>query len=462
MVHGDDDVIGAAHGFDEDGVGRNRALHVVAFLLHRLDGRDDLVGFFMAEEAVFTAVRVEAGDGDARMFVAEELHGVVGEADDFFDARFLDAVAGFAQRDVRRDVDDAELAICADAAREEHGVLRRVRVLGEDFRVAAVVVAGHVEGFFVDGRGDDGVDLSREREGDAFFNILEADVAAERGDLLVFPAAGLQEVHVDVVDRAVFALCFRWVLDFMQLQVEVAKAHSIFEGGLVADDDGDGRVVDVSLVQRLDADLRADAGGVAHGDGETFASFLRVVRFHSEVTVLDFLADLGRRDAFRVGHVDDIDAELAKFFLEVVPALRAFPVIADEDGVEVIELPELELVAEAVDDGAVDAADGGEDAAAAFFVDDGAAVLVAFDDVVAVDADDEVVALALRGLDHVEVAGVEEVEHAVGVADLIFLCHLARFFRQRIWVHRTIGAAKWDAPCACFLAAGSYSRRISR
>ena len=289
VVHRNDDIIRAAHRFDEDGVGRDRPRDVVAFGFCCLDGGDDLVRFFVSEEAVLGAVGIEPGHGDAWMFVAEELHRVIGQVDDFEDARFFHTVARFAQRYVRRDMDDAELPIRADAAREQHRVFRCVRVLGEDFRVATVVVARQVERLFVDGRRDDGVHFFIQREGDAFLDVAEANIAAEGGDFFILPAVRLEEVPIDVVDRAIFAFCLDRLLDLMQLQIEVAKTDGVFEGRFVADDDGDGVLVDVRLGEGLDTDFRADASGVAHRDGEAFAFLC-----HLEITVLDFLANLGR------------------------------------------------------------------------------------------------------------------------------------------------------------------------
>ena len=51
----------------EHDVGRMRAAHVIAFLAQPLDRRHDDVDLLAAERAVLAGMRVEAGDGDARL-----------------------------------------------------------------------------------------------------------------------------------------------------------------------------------------------------------------------------------------------------------------------------------------------------------------------------------------------------------------------------------------------------------
>ena len=66
----------------------------------RLNGGFDLLNLLGAEEAVFTAVRVKTGDGNPGICDAQFKAGLIGNLDDFKNARFFDAVAGFTQRNM--------------------------------------------------------------------------------------------------------------------------------------------------------------------------------------------------------------------------------------------------------------------------------------------------------------------------------------------------------------------------
>ena len=66
VVHRHDEVVVAADGAEERGVGRQRAVHVDAVGDGRLDGGLDLLGLLAApEQAVLPRVRVDAADRDA-------------------------------------------------------------------------------------------------------------------------------------------------------------------------------------------------------------------------------------------------------------------------------------------------------------------------------------------------------------------------------------------------------------
>ena len=113
VVHDDDDVVPAADGLREYRVGRRRLLlrDVDALGESLVDCGLYLFYLFTAEHAVLAAVRVETRDAYFRLADAERLAALVCDADDLEHARLLDAVAGLAQRDVRRNVDDAQLLV---------------------------------------------------------------------------------------------------------------------------------------------------------------------------------------------------------------------------------------------------------------------------------------------------------------------------------------------------------------
>ena len=66
VVHANDRVITpTVHGLEEHGVGRMRARHVEPFVDGGFNGRGDAVDVFVAEQAVFAGVGVEAAHRDA-------------------------------------------------------------------------------------------------------------------------------------------------------------------------------------------------------------------------------------------------------------------------------------------------------------------------------------------------------------------------------------------------------------
>ena len=159
-----------------------------------------------------------------------------------------------------------------------------------------------------------------------------------------------------------------------------------------------------------------DAGGGASGLVD------RLVELFAEL-----FAELGCGDAFRVRQILHGDADFGEDLLEIVPAFRAFPVVADEDHVEMVFVPKLHLVARLVDHRHVDFPDRADDLPAVMFADDGLPVLVSLDDRIRMHADDEVVAERFRVPDHVQMSDVEHVVDAVGEPDLVF-CHIGKPF----------------------------------
>ena len=132
----------------------------------RFDGGDDLLLLLVAEEPVLPGVRIEPAHGDLRPRHAEKRHRLLGEPDDAPHAVARHQVGDAAERDVRRDVDHAELL-----AHQQHGEVGRRRQLGEDLRVPGVCDAGRGERFLVHRGGHDAVDLARLAQSDRRLDI---------------------------------------------------------------------------------------------------------------------------------------------------------------------------------------------------------------------------------------------------------------------------------------------------
>jgi len=161
------------------------------------------------------------------------------------------------------DVDDAQFP-----SGEHHGDAGRVGVVGEDFGVAGEVVAGEVEGFFVERGGDDGIDAAGHREFDGGADGLEGGVAGGGGDLAeleVFEVEVGEGENVDGggVEDGVFG-----ALDGAELEGGFDDGDSALHDSEVADDEPALVGSAGGAGEGFGDDLRADAGGVTHGDGE--------------------------------------------------------------------------------------------------------------------------------------------------------------------------------------------------
>src|SRR5690349_20019820 len=107
VVHGDADVVGAAHGLGEKGIGRLRAFDVDPFGAGIVDGWDDVVAFFGTQQPAVAGVGIQSGDADFGVGNTESLAGIMGKLDDFQNARERNGVACLAPRYVSSNVDNA-------------------------------------------------------------------------------------------------------------------------------------------------------------------------------------------------------------------------------------------------------------------------------------------------------------------------------------------------------------------
>ena len=54
----------------------------------------------------------------------------------------------------------------------------------------------------------------------------------------------------------------------MDVEIETAEPHRIFQDGCIADDEGPAELIELGEIEGLDADFGADAAWIPHGDTE--------------------------------------------------------------------------------------------------------------------------------------------------------------------------------------------------
>ena len=165
VIEGYDGVEFAGRAAQEDGIGGQWAIGTDALCNCLLDGGGDFFDLLAPQQAAVSAVRIEGGDGDARLGNAPLSEFAIREAEAGEDAVFGDVLVGIPEGDVGGEMDGAE------AVRDKHGRdLRDARHARQDFLVADVLVSGQVDGLLVDGGGGDGLDASLKGESGSEFD----------------------------------------------------------------------------------------------------------------------------------------------------------------------------------------------------------------------------------------------------------------------------------------------------
>jgi hypothetical protein len=104
-------------------------------------------------------MRVDATDADARIFDAALHECGVTARNSAIDQTRLDFSDGVDETDVRGDMQNTQLG-----SHEHHGDFRRAGQMREKFGVAGKLVAGGMEGFFIQRRGANGTNLAIESQ----------------------------------------------------------------------------------------------------------------------------------------------------------------------------------------------------------------------------------------------------------------------------------------------------------
>ena len=166
---------------------------------------------------------------------------------------------------------------------QHHGVAAGIGVVGVDFRVAGVVVPGHVDGLLAQGVGNGGVNLAGHSHLNHLFHILESSLAAHgagphaKGLRRVLPRGvgdllRLHQAQVQHINSPVGKCCLGCGLDRTERQPGGAQLlrylHGVGHAAHVAYHQGPAPLIDSPVRQGAHGDLRAIAKGVAHGDAK--------------------------------------------------------------------------------------------------------------------------------------------------------------------------------------------------
>jgi len=269
--HGDHDVelsrvasrVPRAH---EHGVGRERPARRDAFGQRGSNRRRDDAHFLVAEQPALACMRIEAGDGDARMRDAEAAHGSVGDANRLEHGLERDRLDGSAQRHVDRHQHRAQLVVGQHHANRRSDAVPCGKGL-QHLGVARVRDAGRSQRPLVDRRRDDGRDPAIHRQ---VHRLLDAASggrtgarthAADRGVDQARGDAGCLQ-HADAVGRQRRRIAR--LLDRGHGQHAAGERGGSSHHRDVTDHE---TAFSATAKQRRD-DLRADAARVAHRDGD--------------------------------------------------------------------------------------------------------------------------------------------------------------------------------------------------
>ena len=126
---------------------------------------------------MLAGVRIESADRDARLFQAEQPHGLIAQLDSAQNA-LRRGLARFLQRNVRSHVDRGQAF-----APEQHTRFRRTAQRRDIFRMTGERLAGERHRFLVQGRGNHGVGFSTQAHFRGAANVLYRRRAAARVQL---------------------------------------------------------------------------------------------------------------------------------------------------------------------------------------------------------------------------------------------------------------------------------------
>ncbi len=270
MVHGHHGVILLALHLGEDRVGGDGAFHIPSLASGFFDGRGDFVFLLVPEETVFPGMGIQAGDPDAGVFDPQLFQDFISQANDRQDPVLFDPVAGLSHGGVSGHVGNAEMPVS-----QKHGVFFGVGQMGQEFGVAGIVETGFIDGFFVDGRGHDGLHPSFHGQSYGFLNILDRRLSGHGIDLAVFQPGDVDILQIQHGNRFRVVLGLFNLRDGLNLQVALGNGKSLLHGLAVPDDDGQNLAAQIFPFQGFDNDLRADAGGISHGNSDGHLSFCR-------------------------------------------------------------------------------------------------------------------------------------------------------------------------------------------
>ena len=172
---------------------------------------------------------------------------------------------------------------------QHHGVLLCPGIGGVNLCVAVKVKMsvgllafiegkGLIKGFLIKRICDCRVNLARHGHLDDLAHALESCVSALHADFADLKAGNiLDQVHVQDIDRSGLKQCVADFFTFVEFDLRVShKTRGLLERLDVSYDQRSAAVIERSIGQRLDSDLRAVAGRISHSDSNN-RSFVHIL-----------------------------------------------------------------------------------------------------------------------------------------------------------------------------------------
>ena len=214
----------------------------------------------MSEESVLAGVRVDGTDADARVADAGFHQRVVRAHDSALDQAGVDFGNGVDEAGVRGDVYDPQLG-----SNQQHGDFFGAGEVRQQLGVSGKDVSCHVQGFFVERRGADGVGFTGHGQlGSAFDEAIGG--FASGGREFAEGKIGRNNRDVDDIDRAGRVLALGGCGDGIDIEMNADDFASLAEALGVANDQRTAAVKQVRVGKALHDDFGADPRRVAHGD----------------------------------------------------------------------------------------------------------------------------------------------------------------------------------------------------
>ena len=168
--------------------------------------------------------------------------GLIRQLDDAQDAVFFDPAAGLCQRDMRRNMDNAQIVM-----RQHHGVFLRVGVGRVNLGVTVKMVPRQIHRFLVERRRDCRVRLAVHRKLNDLDHGLKRGIARHGGNFAVFQLGHIHIVHVDDINAAILEARFRGPIYLVERQLAVRDPQSILHHAVIRRNNRAALVIDFGL-----------------------------------------------------------------------------------------------------------------------------------------------------------------------------------------------------------------------
>ena len=268
VIHAERRIVGRARGRMKQRVGRRGAAHLDAVRAQSLDGRCDHAAFLVAHGALLAGMRIECGDGKARARDAEQrLQAGRGDAAHAHDRLRVEGPDRLRQRKMDGDRHDAQLR-----AGQHHRDLDRMVggarcELGQELGMAGMREARVLQRLFLDRIGGEARDLAGERQRDGAFDGL--DRGRRIGGIgMAGPDRRPQAHRQDRQRRGKDAARLGRMGDLLAGERRRRSRARARQAGRDRRETKNGRACRAPAKPGLEGQFAADAGRLAHRDGE--------------------------------------------------------------------------------------------------------------------------------------------------------------------------------------------------